>query len=69
MPNISFCGRHEHEPTTFSPELWYSLLNSTPEQIANIWRIEQDGINVIKFQAARRQFSSDVFVAVAADVA
>ena len=68
MRNFSFCGRHEHEPTTFFVFLNFdTVLNSTPEQIPNIWRIEQHGINVIKFEAARRQFSSDLFVTVAVD--
>ena len=29
--------------------------NSTPEKTANIWRIQRDGIGVIKFKAARIQ--------------
>ena len=35
------------------------------EKIANIWRIEQDGISTIKFAAARRHFLRDVSLAVA----
>ena len=37
--------------------------------MASIWRIEQDGISVIKFEAAQLHFSSDIFVAVAIGVA
>ena len=45
------------------------LKNSTPKTIANIWRIKRDGISVIKFEAVRIHFLSDVFVAVAVAVA
>ena len=38
-------------------------------KIANIWRIEQDGISARKFEAARLYFLIDVFVAVAVGVA
>ena len=38
--------------------------NSTPEKNTNIWRTERVGIGAIKFEAARIQFVSDVFVAV-----
>ena len=41
------------------------LQNSTPEKFANVWRVEQDRIKPIKFEAAQIYFSSDVFVAVA----
>ena len=37
--------------------------------MANIWRIERDGISAIKFKAARLHFLSDVLVAVAVGVA
>ena len=42
-----------------------------PKKFANIWRIKLDGIriSVIKFEAARIHFLSDVFVAVAVVVA
>ena len=43
--------------------------NSSPEKIANIWRIEWDRISAIKFEAARLHFLSDVFVAVGVVVA
>ena len=39
-----------------------------PQKIANIWRIERDGISPIKFIAARIHFLSHVFVAVALTV-
>ena len=51
------------------PELWYSLLRIQLKKIANIWRIKRDRISVIKFEAARIHFLSDVFVAVAVVVA
>ena len=35
------------------------------KKIANIWRIKRDVISAIKFEAARIQFLSDVFVTVA----
>ena len=62
------------EPTrqrlSFSfPELQYSLLKfHFQKKIANIWRNERDGISTIKFEAARLQFLSDVFEAVAVAV-
>ena len=57
--------------TTYFFFSWTSiaLQNSTPETIANIWRIERDGINAIKFEAARMHFLRDVFAAVAVVVA
>ena len=45
------------------------LWNSTPEKIAIICRIERDGINLIKFEAAWIYFLNDGFVAVAVVVA
>ena len=39
------------------------------QKIANIWRIKREGISVIKFEAARLHFLSNVFVAVAIVVA
>ena len=39
------------------------------EILANIRRIERNGISAIKFEAARLHFLSDVFVAVAVVVA
>ena len=37
---------------------------STPKRFANIWRIKQDGISAVKFEAAQIHFLSDAFVAV-----
>ena len=37
--------------------------------MANIWRIEQDGMSAIKCEAARLHFLIDAFVAVAVAVA
>ena len=39
--------------------------NSTPENFANIFRTERDGISAIEFETARIHFISDVFVALA----
>ena len=47
------------------PELRYSLLEFNSRKIANIWRIERDGISAIKFDVARIYLSSDVLVGVA----
>ena len=41
-----------------------ALQNSTPKKFAHIWRIKQDGISVIKFEATQIHFLSDVFLAV-----
>ena len=43
--------------------------NSTPEKIANVWRIERDGTSAINFEIARLHFSSEVCVTVAVVVA
>ena len=69
MPNFTFCGECEHtrQRLCFSfPELQYSLLefNSRKINIANIWRIEQDRISAMKFEAAWLHFLSDVFKAI-----
>ena len=37
--------------------------------MANIWRIEQDGMSEITFEVARRHFLIDAFVGVAVAVA
>ena len=69
MPNFSFwVGSQHNRRLSFSfsfPQLRYSPYNSTPEKFANVWRVEQDRIKPIKFEAAQIYFSSDVFVAVA----
>ena len=57
------------------PNLSWTLIQSLTIQLqlrinfANIWRIKRDGISAIKFEAARIDFLSDVFVAVAVVVA
>ena len=40
------------------PELSYNSFEFTPEKFANIWRIVQDGISTIKFEAAQIHFLS-----------
>ena len=70
MPIFTFCGGREHNTTTafffFSlPSIKSFRIHATPEKIANIWRIERDGISAIKFEAARLHFLIEVFVAVA----
>ena len=71
MPNFTFFGGRKHKTTTYFFFFWTSiaLQNSTRETIANIWRIERDGINAKKFEAARIHFLSDVFETVAVVVA
>ena len=39
------------------------------KKIANIWRIKQDGMSAIKFEALQIHFLSEVFPAVAGVVA
>ena len=51
------------------PVLWCSPLEFNSKTFANIWWIKRDGINAIKFEAARIHFLSDVFVEVAVVVA
>ena len=70
MPIFTFCGGRGHNTTTafffFSlPSIKSFRIHATPEKIANIWRIERDGISAIKFEAARLHFLIEVFVAVA----
>ena len=75
MPNFTFCGGHEHKTTIFffsglnSTSREYKLLESTPGKFSNIWRIEQEGISAIKFEAAWIHFLSDAFLAVTVIVA
>ena len=47
------------------PELRYSPLEFNSEKFAIICRIEQDGINAIKFEAAPILFLREILVAVA----
>ena len=51
------------------PELRYSPLEFNSEKFAIICRIEQDGINAMKFEVARILSLNDIFVAVAVLVA
>ena len=52
------------------PELWLTVFqNSTANKFANIWRIKWVGISVMKFEVARINFLSDVFVAIVVLVA
>ena len=64
MPNFKFCGGREHTTTTFVFFSW-TLIKifriQIQKKIADIWRIERDGISAIKFEAARHYFLSDVF--------
>lgn len=53
-------------PSFSFTEIWHSLLEFNLEKFGNFWGIEQDGIRVIKFEAAETQ--TDVFVAVAVAV-
>ena len=48
---------------------WYSLLDSTPEKVANIWHNGRVGISAIKFEVVQIHYLSDIFVAVTVVVA
>ena len=66
--NFTFCGGGEHTTMTFFFFSWTSIQSlriQVHKKIANIWRIERNGISAIKFEAARIHFLSDVFAAVA----
>ena len=57
--------RNPRQQLSFSfPEIWYSPSEFNSKKFAYIWRIKQDGISVIKFEATQIQFLSDVFLAV-----
>ena len=47
-------------PSFSFPELWYILLEFNSRKNRQIWRIEQDGKNALKFGAERTYFLSDV---------
>ena len=68
---FTFCGGREHTVLFLNFDTVYTVFQkSTPDKkIANSWRIKGDRISAIKFQAARLHFLSEVFVAVAVDVA
>ena len=58
-PNFTFFGGCERKKTTFFLLFWTSILSfgiHLWEKIANIWRIERDGISAIKFEVIRIQF-------------
>ena len=64
--NFTFFGGLEHKAATSFFVSWTSkkcLIIELQKKFANIWRVERDGISVIKFEAARIHFPSDVFVA------
>ena len=62
-----FCEESEQKVTFFFFFLNFDTVfeNSTPENFANIFRTELDGISAIEFETARIHFISDVFVAFA----
>ena len=71
LPNFKFCGGRQQKTVTFSFFSWSSIQRvriPLQKKIANVWRIEQDGISAIKFETVRLHFC-DVFVAAAAVVA
>jgi len=62
VPNFTFCEGHEHKTTTYFFFSWTSIqsnLEFNSKRIANIWRIEPNGISALavecveKFDAAR----------------
>ena len=63
---------HNHKTMTFFLFSWtlrQSFRIQLQKKIANIWWMEQDGINAIKSEAAWIHFLSDVYVAVTVVVA
>ena len=69
MPNFTFCGGSEHKITAFFLFLTFDTVfyfNSTKNDTVNIWRIERDGINAIKYKAARLHFFKWLFPVVIA---
>ena len=60
-----FCKESEHKVTIFFFFLNFDTVFENPslENFANIFRIEQDGISLIKFETAHIHFISDIFVA------
>ena len=66
VPNFTFCrGRERRQRLSLFLFLNFDTVfkNSTPENFANIWRIERVRIiSAIKFELARIHFLSDVFV-------
>ena len=72
VPHFTFCQVRELKTTTFFFFSWtliQSLEFNSRKNISSIWRIKQDGISAIKFEAARIHFLRDVFVALAVVVA
>ena len=71
--NFTFSRGREHMTATFFffswTLTWQPLRTNSKKKIARIWRIKRDGIIVIKSEAARIHFLSDVFVSVAVVVA
>ena len=63
VPYLTFLGGCEQKIFSyFFPELpIQSFRIQLQEKVANIWRIERDGISGIKFEAARVHLLSDVF--------
>ena len=62
-----FCEESEQKVTFFFFFLNFDTVfeNSTPENFANIFRTELDGISAIEFETARIHFIRDVFVTIA----
>ena len=62
-----FCEESELKVAIFFFFLNFDTVfeNSTPENFANIFRTERDGISAIEFETARIHFISEVFVAIA----
>ena len=72
LPHLTFFWRtstQDNDPLLLLLNFDTIVYNPTPDKFANIWRIERDGINAMKFEPARTHFLTDVFVAVAVIVA
>ena len=60
MPNFTICWEREHKTTTFLFFSWTSIQSfriQLEKNIANIWRINWDGLSAIKFEAAQIHFN------------
>ena len=55
-PLVEDMNTRQRPSFSFS-DLWCSPLEFNSKKVANIWRIERDGIRAIKFEAARTLFN------------
>ena len=55
-PLVEDMNKRQRPSFSFS-DLWCSPLEFNSKNVANIWRIERDGIRAIKFEASRTLFT------------